>query len=168
MTITRISKSFQRNFSLLHSRSSLSILFFFISMMISIIYIYHQNFKEFSEKLYYFFSSSSRIIFTFFLDLNDYQRISKISQTFQRNFSISSLLRHLHNISPLFLNSNDYHEKFKKSWKKFHRFFSSKSFQSLQRNSISSPLPLPILVPSICILFLDPRDYHEFQGVGND
>lgn len=161
MTITRISKSFQRNFSLLHSRSSISILFFFISM--TIIKMSKSSQKS-STTFFLLRPASFSLSFLISMIIKEFQKFLKLF----RETCIPSLLRHLHNISPLFLNSNDYHEKFKKSWKKFHRFFSSKSFQSLQRNSISSPLPLPILVPSICILFLDPRDYHEFQGVGND
>ena len=97
-------------------------------------------------------------------------RISKIPQIFHRNFNIFLFYIIITPIFPLsFLISMINIGNSKNPEKNFIITFSpQRVFRVCKEILFLSPLPLPILVASICILFLDPRDYHEFQGVGDD
>lgn len=95
--------------------------------------------------------------------------VTRISKIPQRNFSIFSLLHHIPIFPLSFLISMINIGNSKNPEKNFIITFSpQRVFRVCREILFLSPFPLPILVPSICILFLDPRDYHEFQGVGDD
>lgn len=113
---------------------------------------FHRNFTTFS---------SSCIIFTFFLDLNDYH------QNFKDFPNI--LVREIY----LFSSSSSSHQYFlswfqwlsseiQKVLKKISFLLLFKEFsEKLQRNSISFPSSSPYPRSSICILFHDPTDYQQ-------